>query len=198
MAPRSSRTYVWDATATDGRYDFTVQGADGFVRRFAGTVVRAEQDDVAVPSVQAKLRNGGRRKTASIELKLINDGGAEVAFTITPNDFGGKPQTVWVKPGDRSQPTWPVNGGRYDFTVTAGHRQPLRPALRGDRARRLIHGPGVTQDRGRRLIHGPGATRGPCATFDTTVGEAECRRLPVTCPCSQGQVTDRGARVPTP
>ncbi|AWS42808.1 phosphocholine-specific phospholipase C [Streptosporangium sp. 'caverna'] len=120
VAPRSSRTYVWDATATDGRYDFTVHGADGFVRRFAGTVVRAEQDDVAVPSVQAKPRNGGHRETASIELKLINDGGTEVAFTITPNDFGGKPQTVWVGPGDRAQPTWSGNGGRYDFTVTAG------------------------------------------------------------------------------
>ncbi|MFC7642569.1 phospholipase domain-containing protein [Streptosporangium lutulentum] len=109
-----------DATATDGRYDFTVHGADGFVRRFAGTVVRAEQDDVAVPSVQAKPRNGGHRETASIELKLINDGGAEVAFTITPNDFGGKPQTVWVGPGGHAQPTWAGNGGRYDFTVTAG------------------------------------------------------------------------------
>ena len=107
-------------SATDGRYDFTVHGADGFVRRFAGTVVRAEQDDVAVPSVHAKPRNGGHRETASIELKLINDGGTAVAFTITPNDFGGKPQTVWVGPGARAQPTWSGNGGRYDFTVTAG------------------------------------------------------------------------------
>jgi hypothetical protein len=29
-----------DAAATDGRYDFSVHGADGFVRRFSGTVVR--------------------------------------------------------------------------------------------------------------------------------------------------------------
>ncbi|SDL80425.1 phosphocholine-specific phospholipase C [Nonomuraea jiangxiensis] len=119
VAPRSSRTYVWDAAATDGRYDFSVYGADGFVRRFAGTVVRDGQDDVAVPSVRAKLR-GGRPDSASIEVTLVNDGETEVSFRLTPNDFGGRPKTVWVKPGARAEATWPVENGRYDFTVTAG------------------------------------------------------------------------------
>ncbi|MBP2707007.1 phospholipase C, phosphocholine-specific [Microbispora sp. RL4-1S] len=117
VPPRSSRTYVWDATATDGRYDFAVHGADGFVRRFAGTVIRAGQDDVAVPSAEAELRCAGRKP--EIRLTLSNDGGAEVAFTITPNDFGGKPQTVWVGPGDRTKVAWEIQDGRYDITVTA-------------------------------------------------------------------------------
>ncbi|GAA4573656.1 phosphocholine-specific phospholipase C [Planotetraspora kaengkrachanensis] len=120
VAPRSSRTYVWDTTKTDGRYDFTVQGADGFVRSFSGTVVRAGQDDVAVPSVEAKLRHMGRPDKAQVELELVNDGGAEVAFTITPNDFGGKAQTIWVGPGRHAETTWRTDDGRYDFTVTAG------------------------------------------------------------------------------
>ncbi|GAA4590971.1 phospholipase C, phosphocholine-specific [Planotetraspora phitsanulokensis] len=119
VAPRSSHTYVWDTTKTDGRYDFTVQGADGFVRRFSGTVVRAGQDDVAVPSVEAKLRHMGRPEKASVELKLVNDGGAEVAFTITPNDFADKEQTIWVGPGRHAETTWRTDDGRYDFTVTA-------------------------------------------------------------------------------
>ncbi|WP_392756060.1 phosphocholine-specific phospholipase C [Streptomyces sp. LN590] len=117
---RSSRTYVWDTTATDGRYDLSVHGADGFVRRFSGTVLREGQDDVAVPSVRASLRHAGRSKDASIELDLRNDGCTEVAFTITPNDFAGKEQTVWVRAGGHSRMTWPTDDGRYDVTVTAG------------------------------------------------------------------------------
>ena len=38
VAPGATRTYLWDAARTNGRYDFTVHGPDGFVRRFAGTV----------------------------------------------------------------------------------------------------------------------------------------------------------------
>lgn len=36
---RSSGTYVGDAADTYGRYGFFVYGADGFVRRFSGTIV---------------------------------------------------------------------------------------------------------------------------------------------------------------
>ncbi|MGI5142705.1 phospholipase domain-containing protein [Streptomyces sp. CA-106110] len=117
---RSSRTYVWDASTTDGRYDFSVYGADGFVRRFSGTLVREGQDDVAVPWVTAALRTSGRPENASLELELRNAGGTEVAFTVTPNDFAGKEQTVWVKAGDRTRLTWRTDEGRYDVTVTAG------------------------------------------------------------------------------
>ncbi|MEV6983542.1 phosphocholine-specific phospholipase C [Sphaerisporangium sp. NPDC051017] len=120
VAPRSSRTYVWDAAATDGRYDFTVHGADGFVRRFSGTVVRHDQDDVAVPSAEANPRHAGRPENASIDLELRNEGDTEVAFTITPNAFTDQQQTVWVRPGGRTTATWPTDHGRYDFTITAG------------------------------------------------------------------------------
>jgi phospholipase C len=119
--PRSSRTYVWDASTTDGRYDFSVYGADGFVSRFSGTVVPNDQTDVALPAVTAKLRAGSRPDSAEVELRLVNDGDTAVTFTLTPNDFGGRTQTVLVAPGHRAQPTWPSDrDGRYDFTVTAG------------------------------------------------------------------------------
>ncbi|TFV34447.1 DUF756 domain-containing protein [Streptomyces sp. T1317-0309] len=117
---RSCGTYVWDAAATDGRYDFSVYGADGFVRRFSGTLVREGQDDVAVPTVTAALRRSGRPADAAVEFDLRNEGGSDVAFTLTPNDFAGKEQTVWVKAGDRTRVTWRTDEGRYDVTVTAG------------------------------------------------------------------------------
>ncbi|MEV7177932.1 phosphocholine-specific phospholipase C [Kitasatospora sp. NPDC093679] len=109
-----SRTYTWDAASTDGRYDFTVHGPDGFVRRFAGTVVRAAQDDVAVPSVTAAVGTG------SITLRLANDGRTECSFALTPNDYAGTARTVWVAPGSATTVDWPLDRGRYDVVVTAG------------------------------------------------------------------------------
>ncbi|NEA73314.1 phospholipase C, phosphocholine-specific [Streptomyces sp. SID13588] len=114
VAPGATATYTWDASQTDGRYDFTVHGADGFVRRFAGTVVPAGQDDVAVPAVRATLRG------TSVALKLSNAGKEPVLFTVAPNDFGGAARTAWVDPGHCGEILWPTSGGRYDITATAG------------------------------------------------------------------------------
>ncbi|MCD9142920.1 phosphocholine-specific phospholipase C [Streptomyces albireticuli] len=38
VAPGARAEYVWETAGTDGAYDFTVYGADGFLRRFKGTV----------------------------------------------------------------------------------------------------------------------------------------------------------------
>ncbi|GAA1239761.1 phospholipase C, phosphocholine-specific [Kitasatospora nipponensis] len=116
VAPGASRTYVWDAATTDGRYDFTVHGADGFVTRFAGTVVRLEQEDVPAPIVTADLRD-----PRSIRFELANDGAGQVSFTAAGNDFAGTPQTVWVDAGRTTTIDWPLDAaGRYDVTITAG------------------------------------------------------------------------------
>ncbi|MFJ4847080.1 MULTISPECIES: phosphocholine-specific phospholipase C [unclassified Streptomyces] len=120
VQPHSSRTYVWDAAATDGRYDFSVHGADGFVRRFAGTVVRDGQDDVAAPLVGAALRRADDPGHTTVELELRNDGGSDVAFTVTPNDFDGEEEIVWVRAGHQDTVKWRTDDGRYDVTVTAG------------------------------------------------------------------------------
>ncbi|GAA2233904.1 phospholipase C, phosphocholine-specific [Kitasatospora cystarginea] len=113
VAPGATGTHTWDASATDGRYDFTVHGPDGFVRRFAGSVVRDGQSDIAVPSVHATLTTSG------LALKLVNDGGTEVSFTAAPNDFAGTARTVWVAPHSSTTVNWPLDHGRYDVTVTA-------------------------------------------------------------------------------
>ncbi|MFF1873336.1 phospholipase domain-containing protein, partial [Kitasatospora herbaricolor] len=119
VMPGATRSYVWDAAKTNGRYDFTVHGPDGFVRRFAGTVVRDGQEghnDVGVPIVTADLSNSAR-----LTLQLANDGMTDICFTAAPNDFDGSAQTVWVKPGKQSKLVWPLDRqGRYDVVVTAG------------------------------------------------------------------------------
>ena len=114
VAPGATRGYVWDSATTDGRYDFTVHGPDGFVRRFAGTVIRDDQDDVAVPSVTAVPG-----AAATVDLQLANDGQTEVLFTLTPNDFAGSAQSAWLAPGGRTTVNWPLDQGRYDVVLTA-------------------------------------------------------------------------------
>ncbi|MFJ8746373.1 phospholipase domain-containing protein [Embleya sp. NPDC127516] len=117
VGPGKSATYVWDAAGTDGAYDFSVHGADGFVRRFAGTVVRDPQRDVAVPSVRA-TPHGRRPDAARLDLRLSNDGDTDVRFTIPPNDFGGTAREQWVSARDRDTVAWPTDAyGRYDVTV---------------------------------------------------------------------------------
>ncbi|MDH6113403.1 phospholipase C [Kitasatospora sp. MAP12-15] len=115
VAAGASKTYVWDASTTDGRYDFTVHGPDGFVAAFAGTVTRLEQEDVPVPMCTADLRD-----PKLIRLELANDGEGPVSFTATANDFAGTPQTAWVDSGKTVKLDWPLDpAGRYDVTITA-------------------------------------------------------------------------------
>ncbi|MFC5886049.1 phospholipase domain-containing protein, partial [Kitasatospora aburaviensis] len=113
VAPGATRTHTWDAAATDGRYDFTVHGPDGFVRRFAGSVVRAEQDDVAVPIVTAAPG------ATALTFTLTNAGKTPITFTLTPNDYAGTVQTVRVQPGGSATAGYPLDQSRYDVTVTA-------------------------------------------------------------------------------
>ncbi|MFB7471637.1 phosphocholine-specific phospholipase C [Kitasatospora sp. NPDC056184] len=133
VAPGASATYVWEAAATNGRYDFTVHGPDGFVRRFAGTVVRdglggdgkggarqpEGQNDIGIPIVTADLAGSGR-----LTLQLVNDGMTDVCFSVAPHDFAGTAQTVRVRPGKQTNLAWPLDKqGRYDVVVTAATGQ---------------------------------------------------------------------------
>ncbi|MGW8729754.1 phosphocholine-specific phospholipase C [Streptomyces sp. NPDC055808] len=112
VAPGRSKTYVWETAETDGRYDFTVHGADGFLRRFSGTVVRAGHEASApVPTTTATLH--GRR---TLELRLRNEGTSELSFTVS-DERGSR--VVWVPPRDRTSVNWPLRDGSYDVTVSA-------------------------------------------------------------------------------
>jgi phospholipase C len=117
VLPSAPRSYVWDATATGGKYAFSVYGPDGFLTSFAGQVVPAGQDAGPVPVVTAALRSGPAQ---AVELTLASEGRDEIVYTLTPNDYGGSTQTVTVPPGRPQTVSWPPGrDGYYDVVITA-------------------------------------------------------------------------------
>ena len=117
MLPSAPRSYVWDATLTAGKYAFSVYGPDGFLTSFAGQVVPAGQDNGPVPVVTASPRSGPGRTV--VELTLANEGQEPVSYTLTPNDYEGRTQTVTVKLGRPITISWPADQyGYYDVVIT--------------------------------------------------------------------------------
>jgi phospholipase C len=110
-------SYVWDTTATDGNYAFSVYGPDGFLTSFAGHVVPAGQDGGPVPVITAAPQRGFVR---ALQIHLGNEGRRDVVYTLTPNDFEGREQTVVVRSGRDETVDWPTNDdGYYDVIITA-------------------------------------------------------------------------------
>jgi len=112
-APRS---YTWEATPA-GKYAFSVYGPDGFLASFAGQVVPAGQDTGPVPVVTAAPSRSG--PAATLELTLANQGQQPITYTLTPNDYQGRTQTVTVKLGSPTTISWPASqDGYYDVVIT--------------------------------------------------------------------------------
>ncbi|SDP36012.1 phospholipase C [Nakamurella panacisegetis] len=116
VAKDSERKYQWDVTKTDGKYRFSIYGPDGFVRAFAGEVIRAGRKNVAAPAVTATLVSGTK---PLLRLSLRNDGHTAVRFILSPNDFSGAAQEIWLTGGASRTVDWPTARGYYDVTVTA-------------------------------------------------------------------------------
>jgi phospholipase C len=113
----SPGSYVWDATATDGNYAFSVYGPDGFLTSFAGAVVPASENDGQVPVVTASLRSG---RTKTVQITLANEGREEVRYTLTPNDYEGRTETAVVSLGRPRVISWPTDkDGYYDVVISA-------------------------------------------------------------------------------
>ncbi len=111
------QTYTWDTTTTGGHYAFSVYGPDGFLTSFAGTVVPAGQDAGPVPTVHARQV---RQFRPTVTLELANEGHQDVVFTLTPNEFEGRAQSVRVRADQLKVINWPTDGdGYYDVTITA-------------------------------------------------------------------------------
>ncbi|MEU8845863.1 phosphocholine-specific phospholipase C [Streptomyces sp. NPDC048564] len=120
---------TWNSAYSNGSYDLTVHGPNGFVRYFKGS------NKTAGPEVTA------RHKGDDIELTFTNKGTASVRLKIA-NGYGGRPATVTVRPGDSVRHTVDLQGSRrwYDLTVTtdadpnflrrfAGHVENGRPGV---------------------------------------------------------------------
>jgi phospholipase C len=113
----SPGSYTWDTTTTDGRYAFSVYGPDGFLTSFAGRVVPAGQDSGSVPVVTAAPQRGSSR---ALRIGLANEGHQDVVYTLTPNDYEGREQTVTIRSGGSRAVAWPTDAdGYYDVIITA-------------------------------------------------------------------------------
>jgi phospholipase C len=113
----SPRSYVWDSTVTAGNYAFSVYGPDGFLTSFAGEVVPAGLNAGPVPAVTAAPRSGA---ATTLGLTLANEGQTAVVYTLAPNDYEGRTQTVTVGSGGSKSVSWPTDQyGYYDVTITA-------------------------------------------------------------------------------
>jgi phospholipase C len=141
VLPSAPRSYVWNATLTGGKYAFSVYGPDGFLTSFAGQVVPAGQNAGPVPVVTAALRSGPvlvviaalpSGPATTVELTLANEGQGEIVYTLTPNDYEGRTQTVTVTLGSPKTISWPTSQyGYYDVVITTNTRDGFRRRYAG-------------------------------------------------------------------
>jgi len=130
VLPSVPRSYVWDATLTAGKYAFSVYGPDGFLTSFAGQVVPAGQNNGRIPVVAAALRSGPGGTV--VELTLANEGQEATIYTLTPNDYQGRTQTVTVKARSSTTISWPTDRyGYYDVVITANTSDGFRRRYAG-------------------------------------------------------------------
>jgi phospholipase C len=110
-------SYTWDAALTGGKYAFSVYGPDGFLTSFAGQVVPAGQNAGQVPVVTAAAQYA---PAATVKLTLANEGQQKIRYTLTPNEYEGRTQTVTVQAGRATTISWPTGRyGYYDVVITA-------------------------------------------------------------------------------
>ncbi|KUM78117.1 phosphocholine-specific phospholipase C [Streptomyces curacoi] len=120
---------TWNSAYSNGSYDLTVHGPNGFVRCFKGS------NKAAGPEVTA------RHTGDDIQLTFTNKRTASVRLKVT-NGYGGPATTVTVRPGATVRRTVDLAASRrwYDLTVTshadpaflrrfAGHVENGRPGV---------------------------------------------------------------------
>jgi phospholipase C len=129
VLPWRSGAYVWDATATAGKYAFSVYGPDGFLTSFAGAVAPAGRTAGPIPVVTSAPRRGS---TAKVELTLGNEGKEAVVYRLTPNEYEGSTRTVTVESGGAATISWPTSHeGYYDVVITANTTDGFRRRYAG-------------------------------------------------------------------
>ncbi|UNO42999.1 phospholipase C, phosphocholine-specific [Streptomyces sp. MST-110588] len=101
---------TWNTAYSQGVYDLTVHGPNGFLRTFRGP------GKTAGPEVTARHNAG----TGHLDLVLTNAGGTACRLTVE-NAYGGKPAKITVRPGARVTHTVDLRASRrwYDVTVVS-------------------------------------------------------------------------------
>lgn len=120
---------TWNSVYSNGSYNLTVHGPNGFLRVFKGP------NKTAGPEVTA------RHTGDCVELTLANKGSGTVRLKVT-SAYGGSPRTFTVRPGATVRHTADLTASRrwYDLSVTsdvdsaflrrfAGHVENGRPGV---------------------------------------------------------------------
>ena len=105
----------WAAGTPTGSYDLTVNGPNGFVRRFAGNRSTATTAGNANPEVTLRYAPADNL----VWLKMTNSGTKACTVTIQPNNQGGGPWTYQLAGGASVEDWFSTTNGWYDLTATA-------------------------------------------------------------------------------
>ncbi|MFF1814959.1 phosphocholine-specific phospholipase C [Streptomyces sp. NPDC058251] len=99
---------TWNSGYSNGSYDLTVHGPNGFLRTFKGP------GGTAGPEVTA------RHVGSDVELTFTNKGSGTVTLKVS-NGYGGKPQSFKVRAGATVKHTVDLRASKrwYDLTVTS-------------------------------------------------------------------------------
>ena len=92
--------------------------------------MQAGQNNGRVPVVAATLQSGPGGTV--VELTLANEGQEAIIYTLTPNDYQGRTQTVTVKARSSTAISWPTDEyGYYDVVITANTSDGFRRRYAG-------------------------------------------------------------------
>ena len=104
---------IWSAQGVPAAYDLSVYGANGFLRKFMGSIGGAAAN-LAVQTIYDDVVGGG------IQLIVTNAGAATTTVTVT-DQYTGAAQSQAVSPGATFTTNWALATSRmwYDLVVTA-------------------------------------------------------------------------------
>jgi phospholipase C len=101
---------TWDTASSQGVYDFSVFGPNGFLRSFKGP------GNTAGPEATASHN----ARTGNLDLTLTNPGSVDCRLTVS-NAYGGKPQEFKIRAGATVKYTVDLRGSSnwYDVSVVS-------------------------------------------------------------------------------
>lgn len=111
----------FDLTVTNGAYDFTVYGPNGFVRSFGGAAQAGAQHG-AHAAAHPEVKAGYDVANGNLYLKIANRGGARVQLTLTDNAYGAPARRLTLHGGEERIEQWSLASSHhwYDVTVSDG------------------------------------------------------------------------------
>ncbi len=111
-------------TFTDGAYDLSVYGPNGFLRTFQGSLGKN--------AANLNIRSSYDTGRPGITLEIENQGSANAKVSIA-NAYNGETNSYHVKPGEGLQESWRLESsfGWYDLTVSVAGDSSFQRQLAG-------------------------------------------------------------------